>query len=236
MSNKPTQESAGEALAEARYLRQRVYGGNPSDRDLINGLDNIIGGIATLRAELDKLRAENYTDLLDQMDEAWGQARTIGREEVTAFLVSRMTHTPTTRLRAENKELRARVATEHERCTENTARSIESVRDEWQYERQLAAKASDTLRADLAVARRQRDELAIELGKMAGRVVDATFDRDEAQRDLAAAREAIRALELVAICDHPATTCEEERLRNRGMRCAYDAKILAIAALVKGGE
>jgi len=57
--------------------------------------------IATLRARLAALESENYTDLMDQMTEAWGEGcYKLNREEVFAFISSRYTHKPTTRLRA----------------------------------------------------------------------------------------------------------------------------------------
>lgn len=49
--------------------------------------------------DLAAVTAENYGDLLDQMDEVWGNAQEIGRSEIRAFLESRRVHTPTTRLR-----------------------------------------------------------------------------------------------------------------------------------------
>lgn len=62
---------------------------------------------ATTRRERDRLQRiadENYTDLLDQMDEVWGTLAhgpsKVGRVEVQVFLETRRVHTPTTRLRA----------------------------------------------------------------------------------------------------------------------------------------
>lgn len=60
-------------------------------------------------AELQRIRDENYSDLLDQMQEAWGDSSTIGRSEVNAFLESRIVHKPTTRLREELQSLSASV-------------------------------------------------------------------------------------------------------------------------------
>jgi len=65
----------------------------------------IIKRVGDQRQECERLRAENYHDLLDQMEERWGPMNgggpcdTIGRVEVQAFLESRATHRPTTRLR-----------------------------------------------------------------------------------------------------------------------------------------
>jgi len=58
-----------------------------------------------LEAEVEQLRDENYTELLDQMDRSWGNATEIGRTEINVFLESRIVHKPITRLRAENKRL-----------------------------------------------------------------------------------------------------------------------------------
>lgn len=59
--------------------------------------------------EIEKLRGENYSDLLDQMDEAWGNAREIGRVELNAFIETRRVHVPTTRLRAALEQAERRV-------------------------------------------------------------------------------------------------------------------------------
>ena len=48
---------------------------------------------------LQRLVDENYSDLLDQMDEAWGTIGSVGICEVNAFIGSRMVHQPTTKLR-----------------------------------------------------------------------------------------------------------------------------------------
>ena len=54
---------------------------------------------------LERIAGENYADLLDQMDEAWGRwpdagaAPEVGRVEINAFLESRIVHKPATRLR-----------------------------------------------------------------------------------------------------------------------------------------
>jgi hypothetical protein len=65
------------------------------------------------RAEIARLRAENYSDLLDQMDEAWGTvdegSSDVGRVELQAFLETRSVHKPTTRLREELDRLLLRV-------------------------------------------------------------------------------------------------------------------------------
>jgi len=57
------------------------------------------------RAEAaERARDENYTDLLDQMAESWGPVSASGdltREEVQAFLSSRIVHKPATILRAQ---------------------------------------------------------------------------------------------------------------------------------------
>lgn len=53
------------------------------------------------------LEAENYSDLMDQMDEAWGSAHSIGRNEIEAFILSRSVHRPTTKLRERIAELEA---------------------------------------------------------------------------------------------------------------------------------
>jgi hypothetical protein len=50
-------------------------------------------------AAIEKIVDENYSDLLDQMDEAWGRAREIGRVEINAFLESRIVHKPTASVR-----------------------------------------------------------------------------------------------------------------------------------------
>lgn len=57
--------------------------------------------------QVERLKAENYNDLLDQMDaKGWGNFHEINTEEVYAFINSRATHKPTTKLRTENKRLR----------------------------------------------------------------------------------------------------------------------------------
>ena len=66
--------------------------------------------LAELRAEVGRVKAENYADLLDQMDESWGSAREIGRPEINAFLETRAVHLPTTRLRAQVARLREALA------------------------------------------------------------------------------------------------------------------------------
>ena len=56
--------------------------------------------------ELGRIRDENYSDLLDQMDERWGNvSEAIGRSEINAFLESRIVHKPAARLRARIKTL-----------------------------------------------------------------------------------------------------------------------------------
>jgi len=70
-----------------------------------------------LLASLAAVEGENYSDLLDQMDEAWGNAPEIGRSEINAFLESRIVHKPTTRLRAELTLLRT-VAVAAKNCLE----------------------------------------------------------------------------------------------------------------------
>lgn len=53
-------------------------------------------------AELTRIQDENYSDLLDQMDEAWGKNfGAIGGTEIRAFLESRIVHKPAKRLRAQ---------------------------------------------------------------------------------------------------------------------------------------
>lgn len=46
-----------------------------------------------------QLGEENYTDLLDQMDEAWGVTGSVNLAEIRAFIESRMVHKPTASLR-----------------------------------------------------------------------------------------------------------------------------------------
>lgn len=55
--------------------------------------------------ELEEVANENYTDLLEQMDEAWGSAMEIGRPEVNAMIESRRVHKPTSSLREKNTRL-----------------------------------------------------------------------------------------------------------------------------------
>ena len=60
---------------------------------------------------LERIAGENYADLLDQMDEAWGRwpdagaAPEVGRVEINAFLESRIVHKPTTKLRERLRKL-----------------------------------------------------------------------------------------------------------------------------------
>jgi len=73
-------------------------------------LDEADSALAALHAEVERLTAEqdrlqqvadeNYADLLDQMQERWGNAQEIGRPEINAFLESRFVHRPTESLRA----------------------------------------------------------------------------------------------------------------------------------------
>lgn len=59
------------------------------------------------RKQLADLRDENYSDLLEQMDEAWGPCfGNVRGEEVRAFLDSRRTHKPTNSLRKQLAEQR----------------------------------------------------------------------------------------------------------------------------------
>ena len=60
---------------------------------------NMIRVLAVDVEALERVSDENYTDLLDQMDEAWGTAMEIGRPEINAMIESRIVHRPTTSLR-----------------------------------------------------------------------------------------------------------------------------------------
>ena len=71
----------------------------------------LIGLAERYQAELEELRDENYGDLLEQMDEAWGPGfNNVRGEEVRAFLDSRRTHKPTRSLRKQLEEMRAELA------------------------------------------------------------------------------------------------------------------------------
>lgn len=75
--------------------------------------DELLKRAERAEAERDRLRDECYTDLLRQMDEAWGKDsgrnQQIGRIEIEAFLASRMTHRPTERHRTRYAALRDEV-------------------------------------------------------------------------------------------------------------------------------
>jgi len=77
---------------------------------------NYMEPVAALAARCDELSsryravlAENYTDLLDQMDEAWGVSGQPERVEINAFIESRRVHKPTTRLRERIATLEAEI-------------------------------------------------------------------------------------------------------------------------------
>lgn len=69
--------------------------------------------------ELERIRDENYSDLLDEMQERWGDASTIGRSEINAFLESRIIHKPATRLRDAASNMKAEIV---KRVREKAAR------------------------------------------------------------------------------------------------------------------
>jgi hypothetical protein len=86
---------------------------------------------------LEKVADENYSDLLDQMQRAWGDVREIGRAEIDAFLESRVVHKPTTRLRANYEALQA------------IAGNLKSERDKAESALARAQAGQDALQRDL---------------------------------------------------------------------------------------
>ena len=75
----------------------------PHERRLAVMLQDVLAALAAAERVAD----ENYSDLLAQMDEAWGSAPEIGRVEINAFLESRIVHKPTTKLRERLRKLEA---------------------------------------------------------------------------------------------------------------------------------
>ncbi len=62
----------------------------------------LLAEVERLTADRDRLQRiadENYADLLDQMQERWGDAQEIGRPEINAFMESRFVHRPMRSLR-----------------------------------------------------------------------------------------------------------------------------------------
>lgn len=109
-------QSVWTALAEAERERDRLNGLFKRQVELLEREESRrFLAESRLRAENARLQGmadENYSDLLVQMDEAWGatpesRIMAIGRIEINAFLESRLVHKPTTRLREENARLRA---------------------------------------------------------------------------------------------------------------------------------
>lgn len=112
--------------------------GLKADVDVVNATANLVIKEREIHARLTdaekaecdvieaRLKDENYQDLLDQMDEAWGVADLVGRSEINAFIESRMVHKPTASLRADNARLVAErdwLKGEKEKLTEIAASS-----------------------------------------------------------------------------------------------------------------
>lgn len=100
--------------------------------------------IMALQKQLEELRDENYGDLLEQMDEAWGPSfNNVRGEEVRAFLDSRRTHKPTRSLRKQLEEIKSR--TEYaEAYLQDATTSGGAVRAEYvELQKQLAEMRGD---------------------------------------------------------------------------------------------
>ena len=124
---------------------------------------------------LERIADENYADLLDQMDEAWGHwpdagaAPEVGRPEINAFLESRIVHKPTTELRERLRKLEAVVEAAREVC--HAAPSIDDPNFEAWRERNKDIPER-RLAAALSAAEARNLELDAHIGRLATSVAD----------------------------------------------------------------
>jgi hypothetical protein len=85
----------------AREILNRYYDFPAQRLEYKSCLDELTTVLSAKDEEIERLRDENYTDLLDQMDEAWGRGfAMVGGSEIRAFIESRRVHKPTATARA----------------------------------------------------------------------------------------------------------------------------------------
>jgi hypothetical protein len=83
-------------------MRRDVGDEEKTYREIILELTSKLRTLLERSKEDERIRDENYQDLLDQMDEAWGvNFQEVGGPEIRAFLESRIVHKPTASLRSE---------------------------------------------------------------------------------------------------------------------------------------
>lgn len=96
-------------VAWLNQLDEKYPGYSPElSAAVIARLSRALRAVMGENEQLARERDENYSDLLDQMDECWGKGHyEVDSAEVRAFLESRIVHKPTTRLRQRVAQLEA---------------------------------------------------------------------------------------------------------------------------------